>query len=211
MATIVAVAAIPQRISPEGVTSPISYGSNIEGLIGYLHARHYLPFVRTKEMMSDVFNISISEGSLHYLLNRFADRPILFYQTIKQRICSSKVIGSDETGAKVNGNKHQSWTWQTPKPTYIAHCDTRGKAAIKAHSAQGFLGATLVRDGWRTQTGTTAEHHRTCLPHLIRDLSYLYQFKSIMSHVGSFLSKYNCLVHTFRNGAMHCNHSVLIS
>lgn len=118
---------------PEGVTSPISYGSNIEGLIGYFHARHYLPFARMKEMMSDVFNIGISEGSLHYLLNRFADKTTPFYQTIKQTICSSKVIGGDETGAKVNGNKHWFWTWQTPKLTYIAHCDTRGKAAIKAH------------------------------------------------------------------------------
>lgn len=28
---------------PEGVTSPISYGNNIEGLIGYFHARQYCP------------------------------------------------------------------------------------------------------------------------------------------------------------------------
>jgi transposase len=31
---------------PERVTSSISYGNNIEGLIGYFHARHYLPFAR---------------------------------------------------------------------------------------------------------------------------------------------------------------------
>lgn len=158
---------------PEDVKSPVSYGSNIESLIGYFHARQYLPFSRMKEMMSDVFNINISEGGLHYLLNRFADKTAPFYENIRQRVSRSKVIGADETGVKVNGEKHWFWTWQTPELTYIAHSDTRGKAAINVHFSNGFPEATLVRDGWRAQTGTIAEHHQTCLPHLLRHLNYL--------------------------------------
>ncbi len=158
---------------PEGVGFPVSYGGNIEALIGYFHARHYLPFARMKEMMNDVFNIHISQGGLHYLLNRFADRTTPLYETIKQRTSSSMVIGTDETGVKVNGDKHWFWTWQTPQLTYIAHCATRGKAAIDAHFPQGFPNATLVRDGWRAQTATPARHHQTCLPHLLRHLNYL--------------------------------------
>ena len=157
---------------PEDVKSPVSYGSNIESLIGYFHARQYLPFSRMKEMMSDVFNINISEGGLHYLLNRFADKTAPFYENIRQRVSQSKVIGTDETGVKVNGNKHWFWTWQTQNLTYIAHSDTRGKAAINTHFPDGFPEATLVRDGWRAQTGTIAAHHQTCLAHLLRDLKY---------------------------------------
>lgn len=112
---------------PKGVGSPISYGCNIEGLIGYFHARQYLPFARMGEMMNDVFNVGISEGGIHCLLNRFADRTTPFYETIRQRVSGSKVVGADETGVKVNGDKHWFWTWQTPKLTYIAHCATRGK------------------------------------------------------------------------------------
>ena len=158
---------------PEGVGSPVSYGANIEGLIGYFHARQFLPFARMKEMMNDVFNIGISEGGIHSLLERFAERAAPFYETIRQRVSASKVVGTDETGAKVNGAKHWFWTWQTPRLTYIAHSATRGKAAIDASFPQGFPGATLVRDGWRAQTGTVAKHHQTCLPHLIRHLNYL--------------------------------------
>lgn len=158
---------------PEGVASPVSYGGNIEGLVGYFHARHYLPFARMKEMMNDVFNINISEGGLHYLLNRFADKTTPLYEIIKQRISSSKVIGTDETGVKVNGDKHWFWTWQTQHLTYITHCATRGKAAIDAHFPKGFPNATLVRDGWRAQIATVARHHQTCLPHLLRHLNYL--------------------------------------
>lgn len=158
---------------PEGVDSPVGYGSNIEGLIGYFHARQYLPFKRMKEMMGDVFNIDISEGGIHYLLARFADRTTPLYETIKQRIATSQVVGADETGVKVNGKKHWLWTWQNKLLTYIAHSDTRGKAAVDAHFPDGFPGATLVRDGWRPQAGTAAKHHQSCLAHLLRDLNYL--------------------------------------
>lgn len=158
---------------PKSVQSPISYGNNIEGLIGYFHARQYVPFARMKEIMSDVFNIGISEGGLHCLLNRFANKTIPIYQIIKQRISDSKVIGTDETGAKVNGNKHWLWTWQTSKLTYITHCASRGKIAIQTHFPEGFPNATLVRDGWRAQIATIAKYHQTCLPHLLRHLNYL--------------------------------------
>lgn len=158
---------------PKGVVSPVGYRSNIEGLIGYFHARQYMPFARMKEMMNAIFNIDISEGGIHYLLNRFADKTTSFHDLIGQRISNSPVVGTDETGAKVNGNKHWFWTWQTPKLTYIAHCDTRGKAAIDSHFPEGFPNSTLVHDGWRAQTGTPAKHHQTCLPHLLRHLNYL--------------------------------------
>lgn len=59
---------------PQGVDWPVSYGKNIESLVGYLNVRQYLPFKRLQEMMRDVFGVSISEGGLHYLLNRLAGK-----------------------------------------------------------------------------------------------------------------------------------------
>lgn len=158
---------------PQGVDAPVSYGGNIEALIGYFHARQYLPFARMKETINDVFNIAISEGGLHCLLNRFADRATPFYEMIKHRVANAMVVGTDETGAKVNGDKHWFWTWQNPQLTYIAHSGTRGRSAIGANFPKGFPNATLVRDGWRAQTATKAKYHQTCLPHLLRQLNYL--------------------------------------
>lgn len=160
---------------PEGVATPVSYGSRIEGLIGYFHARQYLPFARMKEMFNDVFNISISEGGIHYLLNRFADRVTPVYQNIKENVQTSKVVGSDETGGKVNGKKHWFWTWQTPKFTFITHSDNRAGDTIKTHFPNGFPQSTLVHDGWKPQINTQAKNHQSCLPHLQRTLKYLNQ------------------------------------
>ena len=158
---------------PKNVTTPISYGSNIEALVGYFHARQHIPFARMKETFNDVFNISISEGGIHCLLNRFAEKTTPVYQLIKERLCSSSVIGADETGAKVNGEKHWIWDWQTPNATYITHSHTRGKITIEKEFPEGFTQSVLVSDGWRPQLATPALHHQSCLPHLLRRLNYL--------------------------------------
>ena len=96
---------------PQGVDAPVSYGGNIEALICYFHVRQYLRFAKMKKMMNGVFNIDISAGGLHCLLNRLANRATPFYQMIRERISSAMVIGTDKTGVKVNGDKNWFWTW----------------------------------------------------------------------------------------------------
>ena len=158
---------------PCGVNAPVSYGQNIEGLIGYFHARQYVPFARMQEMFNDVFKINISEGGIHYLLNRFASKVGDLYEMIKQRVEQSKVVGSDETGAKVNGKMNWFWTWQTQKLTFIAHSDNRGKNTIDKWFPAGFPNSTLVHDAWKPQLNTKAKHHQSCLAHLQRNIKYL--------------------------------------
>ncbi len=94
---------------PEGVESPVSYGNNIETLIGYFHARQYTPFKQMKEIMGAVFNINISQGGIHYLLNRFSNKVTPIYEIIRQRIACSSIVGADESGVKANGDKHRFW------------------------------------------------------------------------------------------------------
>lgn len=158
---------------PKNVNAPVSYGHNIEALVGYFHSRQYLPFARMKETFNDVFNIPISEGGIHYLLERFAEKATPVYDIIKQQVCNSSVVGADETGAKVNGEKHWMWTWQTPDATYITHSDNRAKVTIEKEFPQGFPQSVLVSDGWKPQLTTIALQHQSCLPHLLRRLNYL--------------------------------------
>lgn len=158
---------------PKGVNTSVSYGENIEALVAYFHARQYLPFARMKETLNDAFGIPISEGGIHCLLQRFAQKTTPIYQMIKQRVQDSKVIGTDETGIKVNGNKHWFWTWQTPNLTFITLSNNRGSETIDREFPQGFPKSTLVHDGWRAQLKTVSKDHQSCLAHLQRTLNYL--------------------------------------
>lgn len=160
---------------PEGINAPISYGENTEALVAYLHTRQFLPFARMKEMFNDAFGIAISEGGIHCLLQRFSKKTTPIYEIIKERLAQSKVIGTDETGVKVNGTKNWFWTWQTEKLTYILYSNNRGSKTIETAFPNGFPNSTLVHDGWRAQEKTCAKNHQTCLPHLQRQLNYLEQ------------------------------------
>lgn len=159
---------------PSQANAPVSYGNNIESLIGYFHTRQYLPFLRMKEMFNDVFNVPISEGGIHYLLNKLTQKSYTAYHLIKQRLKNTDLPnGSDETGVKVNGNKHWAWTWQNEEATFITITDNRGQDSIDNTFKDGFENSILVHDCWKSHFNTPCIDHQICIAHLLRDLNYL--------------------------------------
>jgi len=158
---------------PIGVHSPVSYGSSVESVIAYYHARQYLPFARMKEMFNDIFGLPISEGGIHYLLNRFASKTKPVYEIIRKQVATSSLIGADETGAKINGVLSWFWTWQTPKATFIAASNNRGFETIEHNFKDGFPQSALTHDCWKPQLRTNAKTHQICLAHLLRELEYM--------------------------------------
>jgi len=160
---------------PGEANAPVSYGNNIESLIGYFHTRQYIPFKRMKEIFGDVFNAPISEGGIHYILDKLVTKAQPAYELIKQKLQSSikYAIGSDETGVKVNGHKHWAWTWQNEEATFITITDNRGQISIDQTFKDGFKNSVLVHDCWASHFNTDAKTHQICIAHLLRDLNYL--------------------------------------
>jgi transposase len=157
---------------PQNVKASVSYGANTESLVGYLFSRQYMPFDRMREFFNDAFNLPISEGGLHELLKRLTKKSTPAYNLIKERIESSKVVGADETGAKINGKKCWVWTWQNDEMTFVVPSDNRGFATIKDNFENGFKNAVLIHDCWRSHFKTPALSHQLCISHLIRELNY---------------------------------------
>ena len=160
---------------PPEANAPVSYGNNIESLVGYFHSRQYLPFMRMKELFNVVFHLPISEGGIHYLLNKLVKKAQPAYGMIKQKVQSNHKlpVGSDETGVKVCGEKHWAWTWQNEKATFITITDNRAHRSIEQTFENGFENAVLVHDCWKSHFNTNAISHQICISHLLRDLNYL--------------------------------------
>ena len=159
---------------PAGVETPVSYGSNIESLIGYFHTRQYIPFKRMQEIFTDVFGAQISEGGIHYLLEKLARKAAPAYQLIRDKLkATCQAVGSDETGLKVNGGKYWAWTWQALDATFITITNNRGQKSIDDTFEDGFINAALVHDCWASHFNTKALTHQLCIAHLLRDLNYL--------------------------------------
>lgn len=158
---------------PENVTVPVSYGQGVESLIGYLHSRQYIPFKRMQEMFCDIFGLQVSEGGIHYLLNKLTKKALPAYNIIREVVYSSDVIGSDETGAKVNGQKNWFWTWQSKKATFINISTNRGVDTITENCDNHTRNSILVHDCYSAHFNTITAGHQICVAHLLRDLNYL--------------------------------------
>ena len=160
---------------PEGVTSNVQYGSRIEALTAYLNVRQYMPYGRIQEFFGQIMGLKISQGGIVGLMDRFTEKSLPMYQEIKNRIQQATVVGTDETGAKVNGKKHWFWTWQNQSLTFIVQSSSRGYQTIQNTFPLGLPNSVLIHDRWATHFQCPAQDRQICLAHLLRDLNYIHQ------------------------------------
>ncbi len=81
------------------------------------------------------------------------------------------VIGSDESGVKVNNTNYWTWSWQTVTETFITITPSRGYVTIENEFPDGFPSAILVSYSLSAQLKTPALLHQLCLAHLMRELN----------------------------------------
>ena len=145
---------------PAGVNAPIQYGSSIEGLVSYFSVYQYVPFARLKNLFTQLFSLPLSEGSLANILERSARKCQFVYEQIKIQIAKSTVVGSDETGAKVNGKKWWIWAWQNILNTFLVASQSRGCQTTDSIWEAGLPKSVLVSDRWAAQLKCTAGENR---------------------------------------------------
>lgn len=158
---------------PEGVNAPIQYGSSVEAYVSYLSVYQYLPYKRLKELFKDLFNLNLSEGSIENILKRSAKKCDRVYQQIKEQIEQATFAGSDETGAKVNGEKWWIWAWQNVLNTFLKASPSRGSQTIDETFPEGLPNTIVGSDRWAAQLKTFSKGKQLCVAHLLRDLVWL--------------------------------------
>lgn len=160
---------------PVNIKAHVQYGSHIEALTAYLNVRQYMPYNRIQEFYSQIMGLEISQGGVVGLLQRFTVKAKPMYEEIKNRIKKATCLGTDETGAKINGKTHWFWTWQNELLTFIMQSSGRGYNTIAETFPDGLPDAILVHDRWAPHFRCAASGHQICLAHLFRDLNYIEQ------------------------------------
>ncbi len=136
---------------PSNVVASIQFCSEIVSLVSYFNIFQYVPYRRVKLLFKDVFNLSISEGSIANLLNKTAKKSKPVYEAILENIKAASYLGSDETGAKVNGHKWWIWVWQTAKDTFLKASESRGFKTIEEVFSEGLPHAIIGSDQWAAE------------------------------------------------------------
>jgi transposase len=171
-ATCPACGAATAAAYPAGFEPTRVFGPRLEALWTYLHEHHHVGYARLAAISRDLWRLAVSEGAIANALARVARRLAPRAAAIREQVRASPVIGSDETGARVNGRTHWQWVFQTATATYHVIVPRRNGAVV-----QDFLGdavpQTWVSDLWKPQLGARAERHQICLAHQCRDLQYV--------------------------------------
>ena len=134
-----------------------------------------MPFGRIQEFYSKIMGLNISQGGIVGLLQRFTCKALPMYREIKNKIEKADCLGTDETGAKINGKTHWFWTWQNEALTFIVQSQSRGYNTIQATFPDGLPDVVLVHDRWAAHFRCDVYDHQICLAHLFRDLKYIHQ------------------------------------
>ena len=156
---------------PIHLKANIQYGKNIQALITYLSVYQFMPSNRIKGYLKDIMNLTVSEGTIYNILSSMSHKAEPVYELIKKKIGTSKVVGGDETGIKINGDKAWFWVFQNSFYTFIKAAYSRGYQSVAETFSNGFPLSVYVSDSLPAQLKIKTKMKQLCLAHLIRELN----------------------------------------
>lgn len=163
---------LQRGVLPEGLEATRQFGPRLEGLVTYFHHEHHMGFERTQTVLQDVLGISISEGGAVAIIERAGEAAQPEAEIIGEQVRQSKVIGSDETSARVNGRNWWEWVFRSPVGEYHLIVPSRGQDVINAFMRDA-RAEVWNSDCWKPQLNAPADLHQLCIPHQIRNLQKL--------------------------------------
>ncbi|MGC9319044.1 MAG: IS66 family transposase, partial [Armatimonadota bacterium] len=156
---------------PPGLEPERTFGPRIEALVAYLYNVQHISYERLQQLMAQLFGLQISQGAIANIVRRLAENLQPRAERIRRSIRASPVIGCDETGARVDGNNHWHWVFETPRASYHLIADSRGSRVI--HDVLGDVKPQVwVSDCFSAQMKAPAQRQQLCMAHQLRDLQY---------------------------------------
>jgi transposase len=143
-------------------------GVGLMSTVAYEWAVSRLPVETIQRNLKDTSGLDISEGQIVGILQRVAEKGVPLYDSIREKIRSSKYIHADETGWREDGLNGYLWGFSVPDARYFVHNKSRGHQIPEAELGAGFRGV-LVSDFYSAYSFYLGEHQR-CWVHMARDL-----------------------------------------
>lgn len=162
----VTVGAYPPGFGATGV-----FGPRVTALAALLHEEHHVAYARLVDLFGGVFGLQVSEGALVAAVGRLGEALRPAAEAIGEEVRTSPVVGSDETGARVDGATWWEWVFGTPTAAYHAIVRRRNTEVVLSF-LDGATPAVWVSDLWKPQLAAPAVRYQICLAHQLRDLRY---------------------------------------
>lgn len=157
---------------PEGLEAGRYFGPRLEATVTMLHHEHHVGFERLVQLCGEIFNLPLSEGGAVSIVKRAGKAVLDEAEKIGEKVRHGKVVGSDETHARVHGMNWWQWVFVSENCEYHLMMPSRGYDVIET-----FMGdceaEVWVCDCWKPQLNAPAKMCQICLAHQIRNLQSL--------------------------------------
>ena len=157
---------------PGGLEAGRQFGPRLEATITSLHHEHHLGYERIGQVCEEIFGVTLSKGGTVSIVERAGKAAEQEAEIIGEQVRQSKVIGSDETSARVHGRNWWEWVFVGANCEYHLIVPSRGQDVIKTFMRE-CEAEVWVCDCWKAQLNAPAKVCQICLSHQIRNLQGL--------------------------------------
>jgi transposase len=154
---------------PGNVLYPVQYGEYLKAFVVYLLIFQFVPYDRIEELFRDLFNHTISKGTLVHIVKSCHERLASVEDIIHRLLEDANVVHVDETGFRATGRRQWLHVASTRLVTWYGHHQYRGLIAMRAFGILSRVTGTLVHDFWKPYLYFRCAH-AICNAHLIREL-----------------------------------------
>jgi len=159
---------------PDEVTQPTQYGPRVRAQMVYFNVYHFIPLERTAEIISDLYQQPVSDGTVASAVLETAARVASVNEPVRIHLTETdESVHFDETGARVNGKLNWLHVASTEHATYYAIHPKRGGEAIDAIDILPKRTGRSIHDAWGPYFNYTNAKHGLCNAHLVRELIFL--------------------------------------
>ena len=150
------------------------YGDNLKNLVTYLSTRQFCSVSRIAECLRILTGANISTGFVYNTIAAKADQVRPVYDQLLEKVKQSPVVGSDETGCRIGGQKAWMWVMDNDEFVYLKASDNRGYATLLEMLGDGEQSFVMVSDCYPAQLKVKTAGKQICIAHLLRECEGLY-------------------------------------
>jgi transposase len=154
---------------PAGLEMERTFGARLEATVVYYRQEQHMSYVRTEAALGDLHGVDISQGGIDKIMQRAGQQAGQQVEPIQNEIQHSKVIHSDETGSRVDGQNWWQWVFCSASAVLHVIRSNRSVDVIKEVMADA-TAEVWVSDCYSAQVKAPASELQLCLAHQVRNL-----------------------------------------
>jgi len=159
---------------PSEVSQPVQYGERIKAQMVYFNQQHHVPLERTAEIIEDLYDQTVSEGTIVEACNQVVKQVAPVNQAAKEELqATTGTAHFDETGGRIEKKLWWLHVVCTNLLTYYAVHRHRGSKALDEIGIFPAFKGTAMHDSYLSYFQYDGVHNALCNAHHLRDLIFI--------------------------------------